>query len=144
MGFVQLLFLFFVIASNSSAEYKKPTILVSILVRNKAHTLPYFLSNFRKLNYPKERISLWIRSDHNSDKSLEILRLWIAAVKDEYHSINTEFVEDVSPQYPHESGPAHWTVERFNHIIRLRESALNFARSIWADYLLCIIMNEEM
>lgn len=40
-------------------EFKQPTILIAILVRNKAHILPYFLSNLEKVNYSKERISLW-------------------------------------------------------------------------------------
>ncbi|KAJ8924786.1 hypothetical protein NQ315_000939 [Exocentrus adspersus] len=122
---------------NKSAEFKKPTILISILVRNKAHTLPYFLSNLERLNYPKSRIALWIRSDHNIDKSIEILKLWISSVKDDYHSLNTEFAEgevEFSQQY----GPAHWTVDRFNHVINLRESALNYARIIWADFFLTI------
>jgi len=36
-----------------------PTILVTLLVRNKAHTLPYFLKLFEELDYPKQRMSLW-------------------------------------------------------------------------------------
>lgn len=56
-------------------------------------------------------------------------------MKDDYHSINTELHES-EVGFPQEQGPAHWTVDRFNHVINLRESALNYARSIWADYLL--------
>lgn len=123
--------------TNSHADIKQPTILVSILVRNKAHTLPYFLSNFEALNYSKERMALWIRSDHNEDNSLEILRQWISSVKNKYHSIDTEFVEECT-KYPNEYGPAHWTSERFKHIINLRESALNFSKKIWADFLFTI------
>lgn len=137
MKLLKKIIILFIITCNSYAEDKHPTILVSILVRNKAHTLPYFLSNFESLNYPKDRMSLWIKSDHNADNSLEILRQWISSVKDNYHSINTEFIED-GAQYSGEYGPAHWTTDRFNHIINLRESALNFARKFWADYLLTI------
>jgi len=36
-----------------------PTILVTLLVRNKQHTLPYFLKLFEELDYPKQRMSLW-------------------------------------------------------------------------------------
>lgn len=36
-----------------------PTVMVAILARNKAHTLPYFLTLLEKLDYPKSRISLW-------------------------------------------------------------------------------------
>lgn len=35
------------------------SIVVVILVRNKAHVLPMFLTYFEQLDYPKERISLW-------------------------------------------------------------------------------------
>lgn len=43
----------------SGEDLKKPTILITILVRNKAHTLPYFLTFLEQLIYPKERIRLW-------------------------------------------------------------------------------------
>lgn len=52
-----LLILFHDIESND--ELKKPTIFISILARNKGHTLPYFLTLLERLNYPKDRISLW-------------------------------------------------------------------------------------
>ncbi|KAJ3662789.1 hypothetical protein Zmor_007118 [Zophobas morio] len=119
------------------SEWKKPTVFIAILARNKAHTLPYFLTTLENLAYPKDRISLWIRSDHNSDKTVEILHKWIATVKDQYHMINTAFVEG-EESYVDEHGPAHWTKERFNHVISLRESALNLARDLWADYFLAL------
>lgn len=56
--FVYALLLMFTSDALCSA-YKPPTVLVSILVRNKQHTLPYFLSHFEDLNYPKNRMSLW-------------------------------------------------------------------------------------
>lgn len=123
--------------SSLSSEYKKPTVLVSVLVRNKEHTLPYFLSNLEKLNYPKERMSLWIRSDHNTDRSITILKTWIESVKNKYHSVYTEF-EEHQKSYPGEQGIAHWTDNRFTHVMNTREAALNSAKKIWADYLLSI------
>lgn len=44
---------------NSEEIFKKPSILVGILARNKAHTLPYTLSYLENLDYPKDRIALW-------------------------------------------------------------------------------------
>ncbi|RZC38505.1 glycosyltransferase 25 family member, partial [Asbolus verrucosus] len=110
------LFCTFLCLRNAVTEWKKPTLFIAILARNKAHT---------------------IRSDHNSDKTIEILEKWIAAVKDQYHMISREFTvnDEINPE---EKGPAHWTKERFNHVINLRESALNFARKVWADYFLAI------
>lgn len=36
-----------------------PTILIALLVRNKAHTLPMFLSYLEQQDYPKHRIAFW-------------------------------------------------------------------------------------
>ena len=47
-----------------------PTVVVAFLVRNKEHTLPYFLGCLEKLAYPKSKLTLFIRSDHNVDKSV--------------------------------------------------------------------------
>lgn len=37
----------------------QPTVMVAILARNKAHTLPWFLGQLENLHYPKNRMSLW-------------------------------------------------------------------------------------
>ncbi|PSN54543.1 Glycosyltransferase 25 family member [Blattella germanica] len=114
---------------------KDPTVVIALLVRNKAHTLPYFLTLLERLDYPKDRISLWIRSDHNEDNTLEILKLWLSTVEDTYHSINAELLSSPPERLPDEKGPAHWPTSRFTHIIQLREEALAAARQKWADYI---------
>lgn len=45
--------------TNDRVPLQKNTVLVVMLARNKAHTLPFFLSQFQKLVYPKHRIALW-------------------------------------------------------------------------------------
>lgn len=37
--------------------------------------------------------------------------------------------------YASESSPLDWTEDRFRHIMRLKQEALEFARSKWADFL---------
>lgn len=59
MRFYGVLFIVIIGVFSENEDMKDPTILVSILVRNKAHTLPYFLSIFERLNYEKNRIRLW-------------------------------------------------------------------------------------
>ena len=46
-------------ADSSDVINKESTVVIAILVRNKAHTLPYFLTLLERLDYPKDRISLW-------------------------------------------------------------------------------------
>lgn len=120
------------------AGNKAPTIFVAVLARNKEITLPYFLSLLQEQDYPKDRISLWIASDHNEDNTVLILNTWLSDVSDKYHSVVTE-IQDSGSGFPDENGPAHWSLSRFNHVISLREKALNTARKNWADFILVCI-----
>lgn len=36
-----------------------PTVMVAVLARNAAHSLPYYLGCIERLDYPKDRIALW-------------------------------------------------------------------------------------
>ena len=50
--------------SNENVEeessHDPPTVMVAILVRNKAHVLPYFFHYLEKQDYPKDRMSIWL------------------------------------------------------------------------------------
>jgi len=114
---------------------KPPSVFVSVLVRNKAHTLPYFLSLLEGLDYPKERIIVHIRSDMNEDSSLQILQSWVERMSEEkqYHDIITDFVECHAEDCNRLPSVA-WTEERFEYIIGLRQKALELARFSLADF----------
>lgn len=45
--------------SDASVHWKLPTVLIVTLFRNKAHVMPYYFSFLERLDYPKERMSLW-------------------------------------------------------------------------------------
>ena len=62
-------------------------------LRNKAHTLPYFLTLLGKQDYPKDRVKLWIRTDHNEDASAEILKLWISSNGHHYNSVDFKVIK---------------------------------------------------
>jgi len=51
--------------------------MVVILVRNKAHLLNNTLKLLENQDYPKHRIGLFIRSDHNEDNTEDILETWL-------------------------------------------------------------------
>lgn len=138
-GNILFIFIFAILQSAQifCDNFKKPTILIGILVRNKAHTLPYFLSFLENLEYPKNRISLWIRSDNNIDDSIEILKKWIEAEKPKYHDVDFLF-DEKSNGFADETGIADWSASRFSHVIKLREEAMNHARKMWADFIFMI------
>ena len=37
----------------------KPKVMIAILARNAAHSLPHYLGCIDRLDYPKERIAIW-------------------------------------------------------------------------------------
>ena len=44
---------------EEESNHDQPTVMVAILVRNKAHVLPYFFRYLEKQDYPKDRMSIW-------------------------------------------------------------------------------------
>ncbi|XP_073955723.1 glycosyltransferase 25 family member [Choristoneura fumiferana] len=120
--------------SDASDTYKWPTVGISVLVRNKAHTLPYFLSSLVQLDYPKDRLYIWIYSDFNQDNSIEILENWSERYKKQYNDIYLTALKNSEPYHSDENNVTHWSPKHFKHVIKLREEALTFARKKWADF----------
>ncbi|NXE62098.1 GT252 galactosyltransferase, partial [Calcarius ornatus] len=115
----------------------QPTVLLAILARNAAHTLPHVLGCIERLSYPKSRIALWAATDHNIDNTTAILREWLKNVQHLYHDVEWRPMEE-PPSYPEELGPKHWPSSRFTHVMKLRQAALRAARDKWSDYILFI------
>lgn len=122
-----------VTSSKEDTDRNLPTVFIALLVRNKQITLPYFLGSLEALNYPKDRIKLWIRTDHNVDKTKEILDAWLGKEQDNYHSVDYEYTDEPK-KFPDETSRYDWTEKHYAHIIKLREEALTAAKSHWADY----------
>uniref|UniRef100_A0A671G9A8 Collagen beta(1-O)galactosyltransferase 2 n=1 Tax=Rhinolophus ferrumequinum TaxID=59479 RepID=A0A671G9A8_RHIFE len=116
---------------------QRPTVLVAVLARNAAHTLPPFLGCLERLDYPKSRMAIWAATDHNVDNTTEILREWLKNVQKLYHYVEWRPMDEPE-SYPDEIGPKHWPASRFSHVMKLRQAALRTAREKWSDYILFI------
>lgn len=114
-----------------------PRVLVALICRNSAHSLPQFLGAVERLNFPKERLSLWVATDHNEDNTTYILRDWLVSVQKLYHYVEWRPKEEPRA-YDDEDSPKHWTNHRYAHVMKLRQAALESAREMWADYLLML------
>ncbi|KAK3768426.1 hypothetical protein RRG08_053418 [Elysia crispata] len=124
--------------ANAEASQKLlPTVVIATLVRNKAHSLPWFLGLIESLDYPKDRIALWIESDHNIDNSSGILKEWLSAVSSSYHSVETK-IDEKQRGYTDEKSPLEWSEKRMHNVMKKREKALDYARKIWADYIFMV------
>ncbi|MCJ8746058.1 hypothetical protein PDJAM_G00137530 [Pangasius djambal] len=114
-----------------------PRVVIALICRNSAHSLPYFLGTIERLNYPKDRIALWVATDHNADNTTYLLRDWLVSVQKLYHYVEWRPKEEPRA-YSDEEGPKHWTNHRYAHVMKLRQAALESAREMWADYLLVV------
>uniref|UniRef100_A0A7N6BRS9 Glycosyl transferase family 25 domain-containing protein n=1 Tax=Anabas testudineus TaxID=64144 RepID=A0A7N6BRS9_ANATE len=115
----------------------KPKVMIAILARNAAHSLPHYLGCIDRLEYPKERIAIWAATDHNIDNTTAILREWLKRAQGVYHYVEWRPMEDPK-SYTDEWGPKHWPPSRFNHVMKLKQAALKAARERWADYILYV------
>ena len=84
--------------------------MIVLLVRNKAHTLPHFLALLDGLDYPREKLRLWIRSDHNRDATPRLLRRWLADVGDKYEAVNADIDDELDSGIGDD--PIAWTPGR--------------------------------
>uniref|UniRef100_A0A4W5MDZ5 procollagen galactosyltransferase n=1 Tax=Hucho hucho TaxID=62062 RepID=A0A4W5MDZ5_9TELE len=110
-----------------------PRVLIALVCRNSEHSLPYFLGNIERLNYPKDRVAIWVATDHNVDNTTAILRDWLVKVQKLYHYVEWRPQEEPT-EYQDADSPKQWTNLRYAHVMKLRQAALDSAREMWADY----------
>ena len=121
-------------AGDHPIQYVDRTILIAVLARNVEHILPTFFGYLERQDYSKARISLWIHSDHNLDQTAAVLREWTARASSVYHSINLTVSDEWN--ITDQSNPWDWTPQRYVHVATLKQSALDHALNVWADYIL--------
>lgn len=66
---------------------------------------------------------------------MEIIERWLTAWAGAYHLVHKDIKQSPPYRLPEELGPAHWPLERYSHMIKLREKALEFSRKVWAEYI---------
>lgn len=124
-----VIFVFLTMTAKMMADDK--TVLLAILAKNKAHTLPQFLNCIEKLEYDKKLISIYINTNNNEDNTEEILEAWAKRNEPFYHQICFESHEVIgaAPTKPHE-----WTFERFKILGAIRNKSLQKAKEYKTDY----------
>ena len=112
-------------------------ITIAILCKEKAHCLPLYLKCIYNQTYPKKLINIYIRSNNNTDNTLEILKKWIDEYKDEYNEIYYDF-SNVESKIRLEDHSAHdWTSERFLILGNIRNESLKYAFQKESNYFVC-------
>lgn len=133
MNIVLVFLLSFICVMQSFADIQEPqdTVFLTILARNKAHMLPYYLTCIDKLEYDKQLITVYINTNNNSDATEEILQEWAERNKNEYKQILFEShqVKGLSDTLPHD-----WTTERLQVLGAIRDKSLQIGKVSGCDY----------
>jgi len=114
-----------------------PTVFIHILAKDKAKILPYWLEqNLNKLDYPRDRVILYFRTNNNNDNTASIISQWIEDEKllreQEYpsgdwlwHDWRSIYFDDTDvPEQVQQYGVHEWNAERFSVLARLREEGI--------------------
>jgi len=81
-------------------DFLPPSVFAVFLAKNKADILPEALALFGSQDYPKERISLFVRFDRDSaDQTEQIWRAWLDQHADEYFKVDFASDDHVLSQY---------------------------------------------
>uniref|UniRef100_A0A8C1UDL9 procollagen galactosyltransferase n=1 Tax=Cyprinus carpio TaxID=7962 RepID=A0A8C1UDL9_CYPCA len=102
-----------------------PRVLLALVCRNSAHSLPHVLGAIDRLNYPKDRMAVCVWRCNVCNVSL-------------FGNESRIVLSLLLLVYEDESGPKHWTSLRYEHVMKLRQAALDTAREMWADYFLMV------
>ena len=107
------------------ADMDWPRITMAVLVKNKEKVLPHYLRNLEELDYPKQQLCIYIRTNNNTDASATILREWASKNEAQYAAIH---MDDTDLPGRLESYADHeWNTERFKALGAIRQASMDWA-----------------
>lgn len=117
--------------SQPLPDSEGPTVLLSILARNKEHVLPAYFECLDRLNYPKELITVYINTNNNVDQTETLLFEWILDHKDKYRKIIYDSHES---KIELTNDPHDWNEARFKILAKIRNKSLSKTLEHQCDY----------
>ena len=107
-------------------------VTIAILAKNKSHTLGLFLECLKYQTFDKKNTYLYIRTNNNTDDTVQILQDWVAREGRQYKGIYFNS-EDV-PERVQDFGQHEWNQIRFKVLGRIRQESLDWAREHESHY----------
>jgi hypothetical protein len=121
---------------TATAYEKDYTILrpvtIAILVKDKEHCLPLYLTCIEKQTWPKSLTYLYIRTNDNNDNSAQLLRDWVNKVKDQY--LGVFFDDSDAPISVKQYVQHEWNCTRFKILGAIRQASLDWAHEHNSHY----------
>lgn len=109
-----------------------PTVFLALLAKQKEAVLPFYLRCIEALDYPKDRIHLYIRTNNSTDRTKEILEEWFTRVGDQYLGCQ---LDDRDVSTPVERYGVHeWNPERFRVLGEIRQESLRLCLEAGCAY----------
>ena len=99
-----------------------PKVLISILAKQKEPFLPLYLDCIEALDYPKQSIVLYIRTNNNKDNTETILREWVDKVGHNYAAVELDCRDVDAPVQ--DFGVHEWNAMRFKVLAEIRNASL--------------------
>lgn len=106
-------------------------VVVAILAKDKAATLPLYLSCLDIQTFPKDRIHLYVRANDCVDDTVAVLRRWLDRHGGDYKSVTADY-SDIGglAHYGHHE----WDAHRFAVLGRIRQESVDHARALGCHY----------
>ena len=107
-------------------------IVLAILAKDKEYCLELYLNCILNQTFPKKNTRLWIRTNDNRDGTKEILDHFVKVYGHLYKSIiyNPSDIDS----YLLELEEHHWNKERWKILGEIRNSSIEYAKEVNADY----------
>jgi hypothetical protein len=121
---------FFVIGMTLYSGEDK-TVLLAILARDKEHCLPSYLKCIDDLEYDKKKITLYINTNNNQDRTKELLMDWVLKNEKLYAKVlfDCHEIKDFNKINPHQ-----WSSKMFSILATIRNKSMQKALDEKCDY----------
>ncbi len=107
-------------------------IVFAILAKDKGHCLPLYLKCLYNQNYPKKNIHLYIKTNDNTDNTVEVLDKFVEDHGEEYGSVYYD-KNNISEELKNYSSH-HWNTFRFKILGDIRQKSIDHAIKLGAHY----------
>jgi len=109
-----------------------PKVLVALLLKDCENYLPLYLKCLEAQNYPKDRLSIYIRTNNNKDQTVRILDEWVPKAEKLYDSVfyNKDDIDCKLENYDRHE----WNTTRFDILGKIRQDSLLYTLKSGCDY----------
>lgn len=108
------------------------TVVIAILAKDKGHVLSFYLDCILNQTYPKNKIHLYIRTNDNTDNTIEVLNKFVKQHHKQYAStyFDKRSISDELKKYSQHE----WNTIRFKILGKIRQESIDYAIKKNAHY----------